>query len=595
MNLQHSLISLIQNAAERCVAEGAFDAEIPPVQLQRPKHPEHGDFSCNIAMMTAKAAKKSPREVAAAIVERVQDPDGFLDTCEIAGPGFINLRVAASVWHRILGEILAAGKEWGRGEARAEPRILIEFVSANPTGPLHVGHGRGAVAGDALARLLRMAGYSVTTEYYLNDAGSQVRKLARSIQVRAQEIAHAADPAQPEPTWPAEGEWYPGEYVKDVAAAWLEERPGMPSSLDDAQVMDVAAFGVDRMRRLIAATLDRLGIAFDVWFSERSLHESGALDAALMELREAGHVYEEGGAIWFRSTAFGDEKDRVVVRDSGEPTYFAADIAYHRDKYGRGFDHLINIWGADHHGYIPRMKGAAQALGRSADSLEVLLVQFVALADKGEKLKQGKRLGQFVTVDQVVDQVGADVTRYFFLERKFDAQVDFDLAVALSEDPRVNPAKYAQYGHARACSILDKAEEELGVRVPAFDPAVAARLVHPDEIAILRKLADFPTLVQEAAAAREPHRVVTFLQELARAFQSYYTRLRRESDPVLPPRDQRGPGWESRWDAEKMNARLLWVEAFRQVSENALTLLGLGAPTHMERIDEAGGSDEAGG
>ncbi|MFH2007661.1 MAG: arginine--tRNA ligase [bacterium] len=591
MHLQNLLKSILLQAVARCQEDLGFDA-VPEVTIERPKRPEHGDFACNIALALARVAKRKPRDLAEAIVERIVDPEGFIASTEIAGPGFINIRLSETVWYRILGEILHRGEKWGSGDPKASPRVLIEFVSANPTGPLHVGHGRGAVVGDALARLLRKVGYDVTTEYYLNDAGSQVQKLARSIQARALELLRERDPSRAEVTFPQEG--YPGEYVVDVARQYLADVGEPPAGeLTEEQLAPLIAFGVEQMQRSIADTCRRLAITFDVWFSEKSLHDSGALQGALDELGAAGHLYEEGGARWFRSTAFGDEKDRVVVRDSGEPTYFAADIAYHRDKYERGFDHLINIWGADHHGYIPRMKGAAQALGRTADSLEVLLVQFVALLKGGEKLQQGKRLGQFVTVDEVVDQVGADVARYFFLERKFDAQVDFDLEVALSEDPRVNPAKYAQYGHARACSILAKAERELGATVPEFDAAVAARLTHPDELAILRRLAEFPLLVEESAAAREPHRIVTYLHDLARAFQSYYTRLKREQDPVLPPASVQGPGWEQSWDMDKMNARLMWVDAIRIVSRAALTLLGLEAPTHMARLEEptSGGED----
>ncbi len=595
MNLQKSLQTIISQAVQACMDAGDFQAPMPRVVIEHPKRAEHGDFACTVALSLARPARMRPRDIAEAIVSRIEDPEGLLAGTEIAGPGFINLRLSESVWHRMLGEILAAGDRWGAGEPKGSPRVLIEFVSANPTGPLHVGHGRGAVVGDALARLLRMAGYRVTCEYYLNDAGSQVQKLARSVQLRALEVLAREDPARGMPPEPAEGEWYPGEYVIDVARDYLREVGEPPQGdLDDQQLRELAAFAVERMRRVIAATLDRMNISFDVWFSERSLHDSGALEQGIEELRRSGHIFERDGSLWFRSTAFGDEKDRVVVRSSGEPTYFAADIAYHRDKYERGFYHLINIWGADHHGYIPRMKGAVQALGREADSLEILLVQFVALIKGGEKVKQGKRLGQFVTVDEVVDQVGADVARYFFLERKLDAQVDFDLDVALSEDPKENPARYSQYGHARACSILAKAEAELGQPVPEYDPALAARLTHPDELAILRRLVDFPVLVAEAAEAREPHRVVAWLHDLARAFQSYYTRLRREEDTVLPPASQRGEGWERRWDVEKMQARLLWVEAIRLVSRNALTLLGLKAPTYMVRLEDpdiTGGED----
>ena len=597
MNLQSTVQTILTQAVQRCLDEGDFSAPMPEITLGHPKRPDHGDFACNVALALARPAKRKPRDLAEAIVSRIADPDGILAGTDIAGPGFINIRLSQSVWHRLLGDILAAGEKWGAGEAKESPRVLIEFVSANPTGPLHVGHGRGAVVGDALARLLRLAGYPVTTEYYLNDAGSQVQKLARSLQYRALTLLAAQDAARTAPPEPAEGEWYPGDYVTEAAQRYLDEVGEPPAGeLSAEQLSDLAAFAVEQMRISIAGTLERLNISFDVWFSEKSLHESGALKVALDDMRSAGHLFESEGSLWFRSTDFGDEKDRVVIRQSGEPTYFASDIAYHRDKYERGFDHLINIWGADHHGYIPRMKGAAQALGHTADSLECLLVQFVALLKGGEKVKQGKRLGQFVTVDEVVDQVGADVTRYFFLERKFDAQVDFDLDVALSEDPKENPAKYTQYGHARACSILAKAESELGLAVPPYDAALAARLTHPDEVAILRRLADFPVMVAEAAAAREPHRIVTFLHDLARAFQSYYTRLRRDNDTVLPPASQRDAGWEERWDLDKTKARLMWVDAIRIVSRNALTLLGLEAPTHMTRIedpdpDTSGGED----
>lgn len=595
MNLQSTIQAILTQAVQSCLDEGDFSAPMPEVVIGHPKRPEHGDFACNVALALARPAKRKPRDLAEAIVARIEDSESLLAATDIAGPGFINIRFSESVWHRLLGDILAAGESWGAGETRESPRVLIEFVSANPTGPLHVGHGRGAVVGDALARLLRLAGYPVTTEYYLNDAGSQVQKLARSLQYRALELLAARDDSRTAPAEPAEGEWYPGDYVIVAAQRYLDEVGEPPSGDPTAgQLSDLAAFAVEQQRISIAATLDRLNISFDVWFSEKSLHESGALTEALAEMRSKRHLFDQDGSVWFRSTDFGDEKDRVVVRQSGEPTYFAADIAYHRNKYDRGFDHLINIWGADHHGYIPRMKGAAQAMGRTAESLEVLLVQFVALIKDGEKMKQGKRLGQFVTVDEVVEQVGADVARYFFLERKFDAQVDFDLDVALSEDPKENPAKYTQYGHARACSILAKAESELGMKVPAYDLALAARLTHPDELAILRRLADFPVIVSEAAEAREPHRIVTWLHDLARAFQSYYTRLRRDNDTVLPPASQRDAGWQQRWDMDKMKARLLWVDAIRLVSRNALTLLGLEAPTYMTRLedpDTSGGQD----
>jgi arginyl-tRNA synthetase len=599
-DLQEQLKTLLAAALKRCVDDDLLSEPLPAVPLSLPKRPEHGDFACTVALMLAKKARRPPREVAQAIVDRIRDPEGLLDKVEIAGPGFINLKLNRTVWYRGLKAVLASGKNWGRGEPKANPRINIEFVSANPTGPLHVGHGRGAAVGDALARLLRFAGFAVTTEYYLNDAGRQVKNLGLSVWIRALELLKSAhpelDPAEKGfadlaiPALPEDG--YRGQYIKTLAEALIQQRGAAlatlrPQEKPQADLEPISRFAAARMQEAIAETLKRFHVTFDVWTSERMLHERGAIETALSELADRGLVYEKQGARWFRTQSGGDEKDRVVVRENGQPTYFAADIAYHKNKFARGFDHLIDIWGADHHGYVPRMKAAVSALNQDPEAFETLLVQFVTLRRGGKKQSMGKRSGTFVTVDDLIAEVGTDVVRYFFLERRHDSHIDFDIEVATSQDPTVNPAVYVQYGHARACSILKKAAEELEEQVPPFDMELAQHLTHPDEIAIMRRMVDFPILVAEAAAAREPHRVVNYLFELSRQFQSYYTRTK--NDPVLPPPSQRCGDWKKTWNWSKTRARLMWVNAVRIISATCLELLGLSAPAHMERLEEAEG------
>jgi arginyl-tRNA synthetase len=592
-NIQHKITELLTEALESCIRDEIISGPAPEVVLTLPKKAEHGDFASPAALMLAKKAGRPPRELAEAIKDRIEDPEGLLDKVEVAGPGFLNLTLTNRVWYVGLGQILDAGSEWGKAEPKETGRVNIEFVSANPTGPLHVGHGRGAAVGDSLGRLLRFAGHEVVTEYYLNDAGRQVLNLGRSVWIRALEVLkteHAElDPSGKGfsdldiPELPEDG--YRGDYVWDLARELISERGPSLACLDpQTDIGPIADFAVGRIRESLEKTLERFNVTFDVWTSEKKLHERGAIEKALEDLADRGFVYEKEGARWFRSGQLGDEKDRVVIRENGRPTYFAADIAYHRDKFDRGFDHLIDIWGADHHGYVPRMKGAVEALGHTRDSLEALLVQFVTLRRGGDKAAMGKRSGTFVTVDDLMDEVGTDVMRYFFLERRHDSHIDFDIDVATSQDPTVNPAIYVQYGHARACSILRKAADELGEEVPLFSVELAERLVHPDEIAILRRLADFPVVVEEAAEAREPHRIVNYLLDLSRRFQSYYTRTK--TDPVLPPPSTRTGDWKEHWDWDKTRARLLWVDAIRVVCASCLHLLGLPAPERMARLGD---------
>jgi len=558
---------ILRRTLQACRTAGLFDGDLPDFQLSRPRRPEHGDVSANVALMLAPRVGKPPREVALAIHARLDDADGVLASCEVAGPGFLNFRMARDHWLGILGAILERGPDWGRGSPREHPRILLEYVSANPTGPLHVAHGRHAAMGDSLARLLRFAGYSVSTEFYVNDAGSKIDKFGASMLARRRG-------EQP----PADG--YQGAYVAELACA-----------LPEQEVETAAAWGVARMLDDMRDVLGRFGVSFDAWQSERDVYDRGLVKGTLADLRERGWLEEREGALWFLSTRAGDDKDRVVVRSSGEPTYFAADLAYHREKLRRGHDLLIDMWGADHHGLIPRMKGAMEALGHAPDDLEVLLVQFVNLLRGGQRVAMDKSSGNFVTLREVIDEVGVDAARFFLLMRRLDSTLDFDLDLA-KRHSLDNPVFHVQYGCARAAAVLRRAEE-LGFAAPRFDLPTARKLQLDEEIALLRRMADFEALVQEAALAREPHRLVFYLMELSQDFQSYYTRLQKvHGDPILPQRRQRVGDWRASWDTEKTAARLLWVAALRRVMQNALGLCGVSAPERLDAPARAAGEEE---
>jgi arginyl-tRNA synthetase len=596
VSVQQSLQQVLRATLEECKDAGLFRCELPDIAITRPKRAEHGDFATNIALVLAQRAGRPSRVLAEDIVGHLVDPEGMIARVEVAGPGFLNFRIADTYWLRLLGEVLNAGDKFGRGVAASAGRINVEFVSANPTGPLHVGHGRGAAVGDALCRLLRFAGHQVGSEYYVNDAGNQVEMLARSTWVRYMELLVERDPSRgPAPAMPENG--YQGEYIRDIARQLLErdgERwAGAESPADLGPIKEFAIFvGLEWIR----ATLQRFRVEFDHWFGEKTLHQSGALQKRVDALKASGLVKEEDGALWFRTTEMdtADDKDRVLRKSDGEWTYLAADLAYHANKLERGFSHLIDIWGADHHGYVPRMKAAMKAAGADPSQLEVLLVQFVSLLQGGEKVSMGKRSGKFETLDDVLDEVGVDAARFFFLTRRHDSHIDFDLELAKKQSLD-NPVFYVQYGHARACAILRRAVE-LGIDEAPYSLELAERLKLAEEINVLRRLADFPTLVAEAAAAREPHRLVFFLTELAQEFQSYYTRLQKvHGDTVLPQRRNRTGDWQATWDFDKTRARLLWVRAIRQVMKNALTLLGVEAPERMDRIPseaETGAADD---
>jgi arginyl-tRNA synthetase len=574
------------------LANDGFIPAVPAnVPIERAKRAEHGDFASNVALAIAKGAGKPPRAVAEAIIAHLPTgADSPLAEVTIAGPGFINLRLSPVFWQRMLPAILAAGDDWGRGAARPTPKIVLEYLSANPTGPMHVAHGRHAAVGDSLTRLLRFAGYAVTPEYYINDAGNQVEMLTLSVWTRYMETARAADPTLPEVPFPENG--YKGEYIRAFGRD-LYARDGKRWVGDalPADAQPIKQFAMERALGMIRATLERFDVAFDVWQSERALHDAGDVGETLRALDGKGFIDRHDDAVWLKTTAlWGDDKDRVVVKSDGLPTYLLADIAYHRKKLARGFDELCDIWGSDHHGHIARMQAALKAFDIDPGVLRVILIQNVSLLRDGVEVKMGKRAGEFVTLDDVIEEVGRDATRYFYLMRRHDTPLEFDLEVAKRQSMD-NPVYYVQYGHAR-CAAIKRRAAALEAPRPPLDPSLAAELALPEEIAILRRLADFPDFVADAAAAREPHRVTTYLTELAGEFQSYYTRLQKvHGDTVLPQERHRTGDWRATWNWRKTAARLYWVDAIGQVTRNALALLGVSAPETMARVADSVAED----
>ncbi len=554
--MKKPLEALLRDACERATKGGELlTTTLPPLLLTVPREAEHGDLATNLALALARSEKRPPRAVAETIVRHLDDRDGILTSVEIAGPGFINFRFAPAYWWGLLRDAEAAGETYGRSAIGGGRKVQIEFVSANPTGPLHVGHARGAVTGDALARLLVATGHDVTREYYVNDAGNQIAMLGASTYARYAELCGHDVP------FPENG--YPADYVRDVAATIRASQGERLMKIDPTEARaylgDAAgAILLDAIRDDTAA----LAIEFDHYVSERGLRAEGAVDATIAALEAAGYVYDGDGARWFRSTAFGDDKDRPLVKTGGELTYFAADVAYHRAKYGAGYERIIDVWGADHHGHVPRMKAAMQALGLDPARLEVVLVQIVSLTRHGEPVRMGKRSGEFVTLREIVDEVGADATRFFLLMRKSDAQLDFDLDLA-KERSAENPVFYVQYAFARVASVF-RAAAAMGLDRAAAAAADPARLTDDDELALIRRVAQFPEVVDGAALDLEPHRVVFFLMELAGDFHRYYNRTRILGD-----------------DRALAAARLLLAANVQKTIRAGLTILGITAPDTM--------------
>lgn len=554
--IKSTLKQIVREAAQRAHAEGRLPSDdFPDVEIEEPKNETHGDFSTNLAMIMAKAQKMAPRKIAEILQPYLEEAAAWIRQTDIAGPGFINFFIAPAAWGPVLTAIHAANDRYGASAIGAGRKIQVEFVSSNPTGPLHVGHGRGAAVGDSVARILAFSGYDVQREYYINDSGRQIRTLGLSVLLRYRALfGERVD--FPETC-------YQGDYIIEMARA-LKEQQGdwLLAQREDEAATTCARYAAGLIIEGIRQDLLDFGVSFDQWFSEQSLYDSGRVDSCIATLREKKQVYEKDGALWFKSTAFGDEKDRVVVRNNGITTYFASDIAYHQEKFERGFDRVIDVWGADHHGYIPRMKAAVAASGVNPENFQVILVQLVNLLRGGAPVAMSTRAGEFVTLQDVVNEVGSDAARFLFLTRHYDSPLDFDLEVA-KQKSNDNPVYYVQYVHARIASICRKAEIDLPEGAP-LDPQALAALTGPDDVQLIKQLNRYPDTVQTSARFMEPHRVTFYLMTLAGAFHSYYNRQRVLTDDPITTK-----------------GRLYLVTAVQKVIRNGLALLGVSAPDHM--------------
>ena len=558
--MRSHLRELLTGAIEKTSKGGELNSsELPPLLLEPPKQREFGDLATNVAMLWAKSAKKPPRAIAEAILKNIEDPDGILARKEIAGPGFLNFAFAPKFYYARLRE-LAAGKNTGLNLGHGG-RVQVEFASINPTGPLHVGHGRVAVIGDVLARLHEATGFNVEREYYVNDAGNQMDNLGLSIMARYRESFGE------KVEFPEGG--YPGDYVTEIAAE-VKQKHGdkFLHEPKDAAVRFFREYGGDSLLNTIRSQLKNFGIEFDSFFSEKVMRERNEVDRAMGELRSRGLLYSQDGAEWYRSSQFGDDKDRAVIKSDGELTYFAADIAYHRNKFERHFQKLINVWGADHHGYVPRLKAAMQGLGYDPNVLQIVLVQMVQLTRGGEPVRMGKRTGEFVALEEVLEEVGGDAARFFFLMRKSDSHLDFDLDLAKKQSSE-NPVFYVQYAHARVASIFEQAVKA-GMDLGDRGTVPVERLELAEELELVRKMSQFNDVLEESVRELEPHRMVFYLLDLAGEFHRYYNRIRVISE-----------------DLELSRARLLLIENVQKTVRRGLEILGVNAPLKMAARAEA--------
>ncbi|RSL30322.1 arginine--tRNA ligase [Salibacterium salarium] len=528
--------------------------DIPEVILETPRDKQHGDFATNMAMQLAKVAKKAPRNIAEDISNYFDTSRASVETLEIAGPGFINFFMDNRYLRNVIPDVLEAGDTYGHTDFGKNKKVQVEYVSANPTGDLHLGHARGAAVGDTLCNILEKAGFAVTREYYINDAGNQIANLAYSVEARYLEALGK------ESTMPEEG--YRGPDIKqfgeELAAEHGEAFVDMAS---EERLAFFREYGLKREMEKLKQDLLAFKVDFDVWFSETSLYESGKVEEALQLLQDNEEVYEQDSAVWFKSTNYGDDKDRVLVKNDNTYTYLMPDIAYHKNKFERGFEKVINIWGADHHGYIPRMEAAVQALGYDKSQLETQVIQMVNLYENGERVKMSKRTGKAVTLKDLMEEVGIDATRYFFAMRSADTHLDFDLDLAKSESNE-NPVYYVQYAHARLCSIFDQAEE----KGYSYDPDADISLIGTEkEFDLLKKVGEFPEAIAIAADKYTPHRMTNYLHELASAFHSFYN-----AERVVDSEDQ-----------AKTQARLVLVKAVQTTLQNGMKLIGVHAPEKM--------------
>jgi arginyl-tRNA synthetase len=557
--IERELDRLIRDAIVRASSELGIEHPPEEVEVQRPRQREHGDYATNVALALAREAGRSPREVAEVLVANLPESE-HVTKAEIAGPGFINFFVTAGWLYKVLEDIRRQGEAYGTLEAEQPEHVQVEFVSTNPTGPLHVGHARNAVVGDALCRVLERAGHRVQREYYVNDAGMQAALFGASVEARYLELFGR------EGTVPEGG--YEGEYVKDLARQIAEVHGETPLEMPEGERRDIMAReGMRLALEEIKASLERFGVHHETFFHESQLHAEGKVQEAVTLLKEKDLAYEKDGAIWFRSTRYGDEKDRVLIRASGDPTYFAADCAYIREKFARGFDRLVYVWGADHHGTVKRLLGAAEGMGFDPALVEIILTQLVALYRDGVPARMSKRTGDIITLDELLDEVGPDAARFTLLSRSVDTSLDFDIEL-VKRQTLDNPVYYVQYAHARIASVLRYAAEQ-GTSMEPFEQIDPQQLVHDTEIELLRVLSELPEQVEVAAELRAPYRLTRYAEEIAAQFHRFYTECRVVTE-----------------EKGLTQARLHLSEATRQVLANVLAILGVSAPESMERLGD---------
>ncbi|CAD7782254.1 Arginine--tRNA ligase [Candidatus Methanoperedenaceae archaeon GB37] len=552
--MKQKIKALLLDALNQAQKIGSLPRIAPPLfSIEVPKVADYGDFSTNLAFLLSKKTKQSPQEIAKELISHLPSCD-WIKKVEIAAPGFINFFLKSSAWQGVIKNIITRPESYGQGKEREE-KIIVEFVSANPTGPLHIGHGRGAAVGDTLANILDYAGYKIKREYYINDVGRQIQILGRSVFLRYLELlGEKID-------FPKDH--YQGEYIKKLAQEILERKGNKYREVAEKEVIPLfATFAKERIMEDIKKDLNNFGVRFDYWFSEKDLIKNGDVANLIKWLKDTGLAYEKDGALWFASSRFKDEKDRVLVRANGATTYFASDLAYHKNKFERGFHILIDLWGADHHGYVPRLKAGIQALGYDMEKLKILLVQLVHLKRGGKPLAMSTRAGEFVTLKEVLEEVGKDAARFIFLTRSCDSHLDFDLEVAKSQNME-NPVFYVQYAHARVCS-LEKIAKERGIEFPPFNAVDLTPLQSEEEIGLMKLLARFPDLIEDIARTLEPHRLSYYLTELAGEFHRYYNKYRILDAPE-----------------DICAARFALAQAVKIVIAKGLSLLGVSAPKQM--------------
>ncbi|CCK81551.1 arginine--tRNA ligase [Desulfobacula toluolica] len=555
--MKHTLKRIIFKAAQQAFEKGVFSSdEMPEMEIEEPRHQSHGDFSTNFAMVSAGIQKMPPRKIAEGLVALIET-GSLIEKVEIAGPGFINFFLSKQAWHPVVNRILEQDKNYGASDIGKNEKVQVEFVSANPTGPLHVGHGRGAAVGDSVAKILSFAGFDVQKEYYINDSGRQIRTLGTSVWLRLLEKAGQKI------EFP--DDCYKGDYIQDLAGEVLEKYGDGFVKKDEQEAVEICArYAANKILDGIKEDLSSFGVTFDQWFSEQSLYDSGQVQKAIDEFKSRNLIYEQDGALWFRTQDFGDEKNRVVVRNNGLTTYFASDIAYHMEKYERGFDRVIDVWGADHHGYIKRIDASIVASGRKSEQFNVILVQLVSLLRGGKPFQMSTRSGEFVTLKNIVDEVGKDAARFMFLSRSYDSGLDFDLEVAKQKNAN-NPVYYVQYVHARITGILLKAKQETILQDIDFKKGENLDLLTAEEeINLLKILDTFKENVEKSAETLHPHVMFTYLMSLASAFHSYYNKHKVITDKK-----------------ELTLARLSLVLGVKKVIRNGLALLGVSAPERM--------------